>query len=110
MGENCKECIQIANMEDKLRSVWHVLNELKDKDKDIDKRVSNLEQHNSANIEKFDRIFNSIESIEKTLDKIAASIELMQNKSAKTFDNLKYESIKYVIIAGIAAVVAKLLN
>lgn len=120
MNGDCKDCIQVKNLEDKIRALWHVVGELKVGIKDIEKklndqiekfekRITDLEISSSVTDEKLDRIFTAMSSMEKNIEKIANSIEKMQNKDAKTYANLKYEIIKYVVIAGVAAVVAKLI-
>lgn len=104
----CKDCIQIANLEDKIKALWHQVEESKEQRKDFEKRITELEISRGETKEKFDRIFNAIEAIEKNIEKIANSIEQIQSKSAKTYENLKYEVIKYIVIAGIAFAMAKI--
>jgi septal ring factor EnvC (AmiA/AmiB activator) len=106
----CKECIQVKNLEDKIKALWHQVEESKQERKDLDKRIIELERSSDVTEEKFDRIFNAIEAIEKNIEKIANSLEQIQTKSAKTYENLKYESIKYVIIATIAFAIAKFIK
>lgn len=103
----CKDCIQIKNMEDKIKSLWHAVNEQKELSKEVEKRLTDLERSSDVTEEKFDRIFNAIEAIEKNIEKIANCIENIQTNGSKTYENLKYEIIKYIVIAGVAAAVAK---
>lgn len=103
----CKDCMQIKSIEDKIKALWHQVEESKEQRRDFEKRITELEINRGETKEKFDRIFNAIECIEKNIEKIADSIECIQNKSVKTYENLKYEVIKYIVIAGIAAAVAK---
>lgn len=103
----CKDCIQTKALEDKIKAIWHQIDESKEQRKDFEKRITELEINKGETKEKFDRIFNAIEAIEKNIEKIANSIEVMQSKSVKTYEKLKYEVIKYIVIAGVAATVAK---
>lgn len=103
----CKDCMQVKALEDKIKSLWHQIEESKEQRKEFEKRITDLEINKGETKEKFDRIFNAIEAIEKNIEKIANSIEVMQTKSSKTYENLKYEVIKYIVIAGVAAAVAK---
>ena len=107
MNEDCKDCIQVKNLEDKIRALWHTVNEIKEQNRDFEKRATDLERASDVTEEKFDRIFTAIGSIEKNIEKIANCIEQMQMKSAKTYESLKYEVVKYIVIAGLAAAVAK---
>ncbi len=109
MNGECKDCIQVKNLEDKIRALWHAVNEIKEQNRDFEKRATDLERSSDVTEEKFDRIFTAIAAIEKNIEKIANSMEQIQMKSAKTYENLKYEVIKYVVVAAIAGVVAKLI-
>lgn len=106
---DCKDCVYMQNVNDKIKTLWMQIEESKQQRKDFEKRITELEINRGETKEKFDRIFNAISSIEKNIEKIADSIESIQHKSSKTFDNLKYEVVKYIVIAVIAAVVAKIL-
>jgi septal ring factor EnvC (AmiA/AmiB activator) len=107
---DCKDCIQIKNLEDKIKALWHEVTESKEQRKEFEKRINELEIHKGETKEKFDRIFSSIEAIEKNIEKIANSLEQLQIKPARTYEKLTYEVIKYVVIAGIAFVMAKFIN
>lgn len=120
MGEECKDCLQVKSIEDKIRSLWHVVGELKAHNKEIEKkaddqsekfelRITGLERASDVTEEKFDRIFTAIGSIEKNIEKIANCIEQMRNKNANVYDNLKYEIVKYIVIAVVAVAVSKLM-
>lgn len=104
----CKDCVQVRNLEDKIKSVWNAVNELKNYTKDFEKRVTDLEIARSENRKDIERIFDAIEIIEKNIVKIAEAMEAMKSKDAKTFDNLKYEVVKYILLAGVAFAAAKL--
>lgn len=106
----CKDCIQIKNLEDKIKALWHQVEESKEQRRDFEKRLTELEIHKAETKEKFDRIFNAIECIEKNIEKIANSIECLQGKPAKTYEKLTYEVVKYIVIAGIAFVIAKFIK
>lgn len=108
--DDCKDCIQVKGLEDKIKSLWHQVEESKEQRKDLEKRVTELEIHKAETKEKFDRIFNAIECIEKNIEKIANSIQQIQSKGSKTYENLKYEAIKYIVIAGIAFAIAKFIK
>lgn len=103
----CKDCIQVKNLEDKIKALWHQIEESKDQRKDFEKRINELEIYKGETKEKFDRIFDSLNAIEKNIEKIANSLELIQTKPAKTYENLKFEAIKSIVIAAIGFVVAK---
>lgn len=109
MGEECKDCLQVKSIEDKIRSLWHTINEIKLQDKDFEKRITDLERASDVTEEKFDRIFTAIGSIEKNIEKIANCIEQMQNKNANVYDNLKYEIVKYIVVAVVVVAVSKLM-
>ncbi len=109
MNEACKDCIQVKNLEDKIRALWHTVNEIKSQNIVFEKRITDLERASDVTEEKFDRIFTAIGSIEKNIEKIANCIENIQNKDAKTYSNLKYEIIKYIVLAATAVVVAKII-
>lgn len=104
----CKDCIQVRNIEDRIKSVWNAVNETKDTLKDFEKRITDLEIARSENRKDIERIFDAIEVIEKNIVKIAEAMEAMKSKDAKTFDNLKYEVVKYILLAGVAFAAAKL--
>lgn len=104
----CKDCVQVKNLEDRIKSVWNAINETKDTIKDFEKRITDLEIARSENRKDIERIFDAIEVIEKNIVKIAEAMEAIKSKDAKTFDNLRYEVVKYIILAGVAFAVAKL--
>ena len=104
----CKDCIQVKNIEDRIKSVWNAVNETKDTLKDFEKRITDLEIARSENRKDIERIFDAIEVIEKNIVKIADAMEYMKSKDGKTFENLKYEVIKYILLAGVAVAATKL--
>ncbi|MVX62229.1 hypothetical protein GKZ28_00755 [Clostridium chromiireducens] len=106
----CKDCIQIKNLEDKIKALWHQIDESKEQRKDFEKRIIELERRSDVTEEKFDRLFDAIEAIEKNVEKIANALEQLQSKPAKTYENLQYEVIKYIVIAGMAFIMAKFIN
>lgn len=106
----CKDCIQIKNLEDKIKALWHQIDESKEQRKDFEKRIIELERRSDVTEEKFDRLFDAIEAIEKNVEKIANGLEQLQSKPAKTYENLQYEVIKYIVIAGMAFTMAKFIN
>ena len=104
----CKDCIQVKSIEDKIASIWHVIKEFKATDKDYEKRLTDLEIAKGEDRKDLERISKAIEEIKKSLDKIVTSIETIHSKPGKTFENLKYEIIKYIVIAILAVAIAKL--
>lgn len=110
MNEYCKDCVQVKNLEDKIKALWHQVEESKEERRDHEKRIGELERKSDVTEEKFDRIFNAIKDIEKNIEKIATSIDAIQMKGSKTYDNLKYETIKYIVIAVLGFAVAKLIK
>lgn len=107
-NENCRDCIQVKQLEDKIKALWHQVDESKEERKDHEKRLIELERKSDVTEEKFDRIFDAIECIEKNTEKIASAIEEIQTKNAKRYDSLTYEIIKYVVIFVVAFAVAKI--
>jgi len=95
-------------LEDKIKALWHQVEESKEQRKDHEKRIVSLEVAKSEDRKDLDRIFDSIEEIKNNLNKIATAIENYQQQGSRTFSNLKYEIIKYIIIAALAATVAKI--
>ncbi|WP_238917271.1 hypothetical protein [Clostridium sp. YIM B02555] len=107
---DCKDCIQIKNLEDKIKSLWHQVEESKADRKELNERIIELERRSDVTEEKFDRIFDAIEAIEKNVEKIANSLECLQNKPAKMYENLTSEVIKYVVLAAIGFIAAKIIK
>jgi septal ring factor EnvC (AmiA/AmiB activator) len=101
MGENCKDCIQVEYIEDKIKSLWHATNEIKNQNKDFEKRINELEIANSENKKDFKRAFDDIEEIKNSLKDIAASIKNIQSQP---FQN--YEKIKWILITAFASSIA----
>jgi len=95
-------------LEDKIKALWHQVEESKEQRKDHEKRIVALEVAKSEDRKDLDRIFDSIEEIKNNLNKIATAIENYQQQGSRTFSNLKYEIIKYIVIAALAAAVAKI--
>ncbi len=104
---DCKDCIHVKNLEDKIKALWHQVEESKEQRKEFEKRITELEIYKGETKEKFDRIFESLNAIEKNIEKIADSLEQIQTKPAKTYENLKFEVIKSVVAAAIGFVAAK---
>jgi uncharacterized coiled-coil protein SlyX len=98
----------VKNLEDRIKSVWNAINETKGFIKDFEKRITDLEIAKSESRKDIERIFDAIETIEKNIVKIADAMEAMKSKDIKTYDNLKYEVIKYIVLAGLAFAMAKL--
>lgn len=108
MGDECKDCVQVKGLEDKIKALWHQVDESKGQRKDHEKRISDLEGNDKKTAETIEWIKSSIEEIKTSLSKIASTLETIQLKGAKTYDNLKYEAIKYMIVAVIAFAAAKI--
>ena len=90
---------EVITIEDRIKSVWNAVNETKYTLKDFEKRITDLEIARSENRKDIERIFDAIEVIEKNIVKIAEAMEAMKSKDAKTFDNLKYEVVKYILLS-----------
>lgn len=103
----CKDCIQAKNLEDKIKALWHQVEESKEQRREFEKRITELERRSDVTEEKFDRIFDAIEAIEKNVEKIANSLECLQSKPGKTYENIVLEVTKYVVLAAIGFVVAR---
>lgn len=108
MDESCKDCFQVKNLEDKIKSVWNALNEEKDRARKAEERITELEIAKGEHKKDFERIFDSIAKIEGNIAKIARAVDDFGGKDSKTFHNLKYEVLKYIVIAVLAALVAAL--
>jgi seryl-tRNA synthetase len=98
MNENCKDCLQIISLEDKIKSLWHATNEVKDQNKDFEKRINELEIADSENKKDFSRVFDDIKDIKNSLKDIAASIKNMQSQPVQN-----YEKIKWILITAFAS-------
>jgi septal ring factor EnvC (AmiA/AmiB activator) len=109
MGDDCKDCLQVKNLDDKIKAIWDTINEIKNINKELGNRTASLERLSDVTEEKLDRIFTAIGSMEKNIEKIATAIEKIQNKSSRTYDSLKYEIVKYIVLAVTAIVVAKMI-
>lgn len=107
---DCKDCIQIKNLEDKIKALWHQIEESKADRKELNERVVELERNSDVTKEKFDRIFDAINAIEKNIEKIANSLEQIQSKPAQKYETITFEVIKYVVLAAVGFVVAKFIN
>lgn len=105
----CKDCVQVKNLEDRIKSVWNAINEIKEIAKDFEKRITELEIARSENRKDIERIFDAIEVIEKNIVKIADAMEAIKSKDAKTYSNLKYKVMEYIVLACVAFVVTQLL-
>lgn len=110
MNEDCRECLQVKQLEDKIKSLWHQIEESKEQRKDFEVRISSLERKLDVTEEKFDRIFTAIESIEKNIEKIVSALDEAQTKNAKKYDNLGYEIVKYLVILAVGIAVAKIFH
>lgn len=107
---DCKDCIQIRNLEDKIKALWHQIEESKEQRKDFEKRIIELEIHRGETKEKFDRIFDAINAIEKNIAKIADTLESIQTKPAKRYESLIQEVIKFIVLAGVGFAVANIIK
>lgn len=108
MHEDCRDCIQIKNIENRIKDIWCQVEESKEYRRELEKRVTDLEINRAETKEKLDRIFNAIDSIEKNIEKIASSIESIKTGGSRTYENLKYEIIKYIIIAALGLAFVKI--
>jgi septal ring factor EnvC (AmiA/AmiB activator) len=106
MNEECKDCIQAKNLDDKIKALWHQITESKEQRKDFEKRITDLERKSDVTEEKFDRIFTAIEAIEKNIEKIANSLECIQSKPGQNWNEL----IKTIIVVGSTAAITYLIK
>jgi len=102
----CKDCIQCKNLEDKIKALWHQVQESKTDRKELNERVIELERRSDVTEEKFDRIFDAIEAIEKNVEKIANSLEKIQSKPAQNWNEL----IKTIIVVATTAAITYFIN
>ena len=99
MEQNCKDCVLINNLDRRVVALENEVEEIK-------KEISDIKQLNARAEEKFDRIFNMLETIQKTIDKIASKIEELEKKPA-----LRWESIITALTTGaVAFLLAKILK
>lgn len=99
MEQNCKDCVYIINLDKRVVALESEVEEIK-------KEISDIKQLNARAEEKFDRIFNILETIQKTIDKIASKIEELEKKPA-----LRWESIITALTTGaVAFLLAKILK
>ncbi len=99
MEQNCKDCVYIFNLDKRVVALESEVEEIK-------KEIADIKQLNARAEEKFDRIFNILETIQKTIDKIDLKIEELEKKPA-----LRWESIITALTTGaVAFLLAKILK
>ncbi|MBN7576028.1 hypothetical protein C1H57_12420 [Clostridium sp. 2-1] len=103
---DCKDCIRVKNLEDKIKALWHQVEESKAERKELSERVGELERKSDVTEEKFDRLFNAIEAIEKNIEKIANKLEALESKPGQNWNEL----IKTIIVVGVTAAVTYLIQ
>lgn len=102
----CKECIRVKNLEDKIKALWHQVEESKADRKELNEKVSELERKSDVTEEKFDRLFDAIEAIEKNIEKIANKLESLESKPGENWNEL----IKTVIVVVATAAITYFIN
>lgn len=105
--KDCSNCLQVKNLDDKMKGLWKEVEASKAERKELSERVKVLEEYKVETKGKFERIFEALEAIEKNVEKIATNLERINNKGSRTFEGLKYEIIRYVVLAVLAAIVLK---
>ena len=103
----CKDCIHVKNLEDKIKALWHQVEESKTDRKELNERVGELERKSDVTEEKFDRLFNAIEAIEKNIEKIANKIEALESKPGQNWNELIKTIIVVVATAAITYLIKK---
>jgi septal ring factor EnvC (AmiA/AmiB activator) len=98
MNENCKDCVQVRNLEDKIKSVWNAINESKDQLKDHESRIKELEVNKGETT-------IMLQNIKETTERIEQSIKSMETEisSLKSQPNKNYEKFKWIIITALAS-------
>jgi predicted nuclease with TOPRIM domain len=92
--ENCKECIYINNLSEKLEKLEKDVSELESK-------VSRIETENAISKEKIDAICASIARIEKSIEKIAEKIEQRDQKPISLLWGVLASVITALLISGL---------
>jgi septal ring factor EnvC (AmiA/AmiB activator) len=98
MNENCKDCIQVENLKDSIKSVWYTTNEIKDQNKDFEKRINELEINKGETAKQLESISGFLERIEKAISTLTSEITNIKNKPLA-----EYEKLKWVVITGFAS-------
>lgn len=76
--ENCRECVYINNLSEKLEKLEKDVSELESK-------VNKIETENAVSREKIDSICASIVRIEKSIEKIAEKIDQRDQRPTQLF-------------------------
>lgn len=109
MSENSKDSVEYKSLEDRIIVIWDYITELKGSIKGFEDRIRALEVAKGEHGKDIERMFDAINTIEKNIAKIADALELLTNKSGHTYDKLKYEVLKCIVIA-ILVVIASALS
>lgn len=104
MSENCKDCIQVQNLEDKIKALWHQVEESKEERKDFEKRITDLEISQGENKKDFNRLFDDVEEIKQSLREIAEAIKNINSTPGKNYEKLKWIVTTALVSMGIGAV------
>ena len=82
------------------------IKEVKQDIKSAEIRISALERESSANTEKFITLFNAIERIETTLNKMLAKLEKIAGKSGEWWDKL----LAIILSAGVGGAIGYIIT
>ena len=94
MGENCKDCLQIANLDKRVSKL----------EGQVEKIVSDIAEIDSAakvSEEQIKMIFKILTEIKDSIKQIAEKIESIEQKPAKRWDDV----IKTLVTVAVTAVV-----
>lgn len=107
MGENCANCLNMKSMEDKIKAIWHEIDDSKAQRKELSDRVGILEGNEKETRETIKWIKDSIDEIKNSVGEIAAALKEMQLKGSKTMDGLINEGLKYIVVSVIMFAIAR---
>lgn len=101
MDNNCKDCVQVVNLEKRLTGLEQDL-------KDLHERVSGGEKENAVRDEQIKMIFKILNEIKDSIKHIADKIDTIEQKPAKNWDNATKTGVTVVITAIVTFIMSKL--
>lgn len=69
-NDNCIDCLQVKNLEDKIKAIWKQIEKSEGQLKEQEKRISDLESDTNELKTQFKNIEKTLEKIDKKLDKL----------------------------------------